>query len=105
MPEGVKWRGKSVYQVLTRLADVHRANAALYQMQMAVKDRTERLEREAKQILIGFEVKELAGINAVDLDFGGHTCDASPTDYCIYNGAEDHWHDHCLFCGEPSDRG
>jgi len=104
MPEGVKWRGKSVYQVLSRLKDASRTEAALFQMAQAAKERSARLKREAAEILVGL-ADELQGLAPDILHFGGWACEGSPTDYCIYNDALDSWHDRCLFCGEPSDRG
>lgn len=104
MPEGVKWRGKSVYQVLNRLQDAARTGAALFQIQQAANERIARLKLEAAQILVGL-ADELKDIDPKSLFFGGWECKGSPTDYCIYDNDEDNWHDHCLFCGEPSDRG
>lgn len=104
MPEGVKWRGKSVYQVLSRLSDAGKTGVALFQMQQAANERIARLKLEAAQILVGL-AEELKDLAPADLHFGGWKCEGSPTDYCIYNNEKDRWHDHCLFCGEPSDRG
>lgn len=36
---------------------------------------------------------------------GGWRCEKSPTGGCVYDRVEDPWHDNCLVCGEPSDRG
>lgn len=104
MPEGVKWRGKSVYQVLTRLQTAASTGAALFQMQQAAEERIARLKQEAAQILVGL-ADELKDIEPCYLHFGYEKCEGSPTDHCLYNDAIDSWHDHCLFCGEPSDRG
>lgn len=104
MPEGVKWRGKSVNQVLDRLKGAGETGRALFLMEQAAKERIGRLEMEAKQILVGL-AEELKGIAPVNLYLGQWACTGSPTDRCIYDNHEDAWHDHCLFCEEPSDRG
>lgn len=104
MPEGVKWRGKSVYQVLTRLKDAAETERALFVMARAAKAQTGLLQLEAAQILVGL-ADELKDIAPVNLHFGSWLCKDSPTDYCIYDNHKDGWHDHCLFCKQPSDRG
>lgn len=104
MPEGVKWRGKSVYQVLSRLKTADSTATALFMMQQAAQERIVRLKLEAAEILVGL-APELKGFDPADLHFGGWMCTDSPTDYCIYDNAGDRWHGHCLFCKEPSDRG
>ena len=105
MPEGKKWRGKSVYQVLTRLNDASRTAGALRLVKIASEERIERLTREAKEKLIEL-ADELTGLEPDDL-YLCHSwdCKESPTDRCIYNVTEDPMKDDCLFCGDPLDRG
>src|SRR4030095_14641749 len=105
MPLGKKWREKSVYQVLTRLRDAAEGERALFVMQMAIEEQTKRLHREAKLML-----KELADeLTYVEVDHirlgSSWKCPDSPTDNCIYDDNKDPFMDHCLFCGEPVDRG
>jgi hypothetical protein len=103
MPKGVKFRGKSVYQVLERLEDARKAQNALWIMQQAVSEQVARLTREADEKLIALGFEELDGLTPADLVHGFHAC-TSPTDRCIYH-IKDQWTNRCLFCGEPSDRG
>ncbi len=105
MPRGVKWRGKSVNQVLDRLREAGETTRALYLMKKATDERVSRLEREAKEKLIEL-ADELKGLTPNDLSLGhSWDCEGSPTDHCIYNTWKDAWKDHCLFCGDPLDRG
>jgi hypothetical protein len=105
MPKGVKWRGHSVYQINQRLGDANSARAAAYQIKLATDERATRLEGEAKQRLIEI-AEELKGLEPDDIALGrSWDCATSPTDRCIYNETKDHWHDHCLFCDKPEDRG
>lgn len=105
MPEGVKWRGKSVYQILDRLSEASRTDAALYLIEKAARERMAKLELEAKERLVVI-ADELAGINPENLYLSRSlACAGSPTDKCIYHIRDDMWRDHCLFCSEPEDRG
>jgi hypothetical protein len=105
MPKGVKWRGHSVYQISQRLDDANSARAAAYQIKLATEERAARLEREAKKALISI-ADELKGLDPADLYLSrSWACADSPTDRCIYNETKDTWHNHCLFCEEPEDRG
>ena len=105
MPKGVKFRGKSVYQVLTKLNDVSATRSGLWQMQQAAQERINRLHREAAEYLIGLGLEEFKDMEWDQIHFGNHwKCEKSPTDYCVYHNVEDHWHDHCLFCEEPEER-
>lgn len=31
-------------------------------------------------------------------------CEDSPISYCVYEDAEDPYHDNCIFCGQPEER-
>lgn len=105
MPKGVKWRGHSLYQINQRLDDARSARAAAYQVKIATDERADRLELEAKSQLI-FIAEELKGLEPDWIYISGSwECADSPTDRCIYNEHKDSWHDRCLFCGEPEDRG
>lgn len=105
MPEGKKWRGKSLYQVYTRLNDASASMRAFRLVETMAKERAKRLEDEAKEILIEL-ADELAGLKPDDL-YLAHSwdCTTSPTDKCIYNVTEDPMKDFCLFCDDPMDRG
>lgn len=105
MPKGAKWRGHSLYQVYDRLDDASRTRSALYHMKIAADERARRLEKEAKELLIGI-ADELKGIDPEDLYLSAAMdCETSPTDLCIYNTYEDPMKDDCLFCHDPLDRG
>jgi hypothetical protein len=105
MPKGVKWRGHSLYQITQRLDDARLARSTAYQVKLATDERAKRLETEAKQKLIEI-ADELKGLEPDDIYLStSWECADSPTDRCIYNEDKDSWHDHCLFCGEPEDRG
>lgn len=105
MPEGKKWRGKSLYQVYTRLNDASQTASALRMVKIASEERIERLQTEAKVLLIGL-ADELKGKDPEDIYLAySWDCKESPTDKCIYNTYEDPWKDNCLFCGDPLDRG
>lgn len=51
------------------------------------------------------ELGRVIGIDPEAVHEGGWRCSGSPTGWCIYDNHEDSWHDDCLICGEPSDRG
>lgn len=105
MPEGKKWRGKSVYQVLDRLKMAAQSQQALFVVETMTRERVNKLNHEAKEILIGI-ADELKGLHPDEIRLGhSWKCLESPTDHCIYNDRKDPFMDHCLFCGEPSDRG
>ncbi len=105
MPKGVKWRGHSLHQVNERLDQARSARAAAYQVKIATDERAGRLEKEAKQRLIGI-ADELKGLDPYYLYLSvAMDCEESPTGLCIYDTYEDPHKDDCLFCHDPLDRG
>lgn len=104
MPVGVKWRGKSVYQVLSKLEESRRTGAAAATVAQALRAQERALELEAAQAL----VKVLDGYHGLKPEYIGFArhwdCPESPTDHCVYNREKDPAQDDCLFCHQPYER-
>lgn len=58
--------------------------------------------------LITREIREVISkrldLTHTALHLGAYECPTSPTGHCVYDDMEDHMHDHCLFCHDPSER-
>ena len=104
MPEGKKWRGKSVNRVLEPMREVSQIHRALFIMEKTSKLRIRELERESKLAMKEL-ADELTYVPINDIYIGGWECENSIADFCVYDTGKDRHRDHCLFCGEPADRG
>lgn len=104
MPEGKKWRGKSVNRVLEPMKEVSQIHRSLFIMEKTAKLRIKELDRESKLAMKEL-ADELTYVDVNDIYIGGWECEKSIADYCVYDTRKDFHRDHCLFCGEPSDRG
>jgi len=48
--------------------------------------------------------KKLELIGNENLSIGDWKCDTSPIGECVYDSANDTYHDDCIFCHEPDER-
>ena len=63
-------------------------------------ERRKAITQEIREVI----ANQIPDVRPADLHLGYWECDTSPTGRCIYNDREDHLHDHCLFCHDPSER-
>lgn len=72
----------------------------LEMMELDLKELQEQIKEKRYELIFNE-----TGLQKSEVSIGEWKCEDSPIGYCVYDNIEDIYHDHCVFCEKPEERG